>query len=103
MARGAVPQRLLGSSSCHCVTSGRLAAKAAADASKRGDAVQCASATRKCSTVLDVNNFLRKSMNTDSPVRDRRMSRPSNEHTPIRVKAAGRCHTGAGSNKYTDL
>lgn len=32
--RGAVPQRLLGSSPCHCVTSGKLAIKKTADATK---------------------------------------------------------------------
>lgn len=51
LARGAVPQRLPGSSSCLCVTSGRLAGEAAADASKGQHCTQTASATRKCSTV----------------------------------------------------
>lgn len=34
LGRGAVPQRLIGSSPCHCVTSSRLAIKTAADATK---------------------------------------------------------------------
>ncbi len=41
LGRGAVPQRLIGSSPCHCVTSSELAIKTAADATK-GYAVQCA-------------------------------------------------------------
>lgn len=36
LGRGAVPQRLLGSSPCHCVTSSKLAIRTAADATKRG-------------------------------------------------------------------
>lgn len=50
LGRGAVPQRLLGSSPCHCVTSRTLAIKTAADATK-GYAVY-ASKIRKCFTTL---------------------------------------------------
>lgn len=48
LARGAVPQRLPGSSSCLCVTSGRLTGEAAADASNTVH--KSAFATRKCCT-----------------------------------------------------
>lgn len=34
LGRGAVPQRLLGSSPCHCVTSSKLAIKTAANTTK---------------------------------------------------------------------
>lgn len=50
VGRGAVPQRLLGSSPCHCVTSSKAShqnIKAAADATK-GYAVQFATKIRKC-------------------------------------------------------
>lgn len=51
LGRGAVPQRLLGSSPCHCVTSSKLAIKTAADATK-GLAVQCTSPTKHSPTPL---------------------------------------------------
>lgn len=42
LGRGAVPQRLPGSSPCHCVTSSKLAIKTSADATKEVRRTVCA-------------------------------------------------------------
>lgn len=81
MARGAVPQRLPGSSSCLCVTSGRLAGEAAADASNtvhRVDSQQGSAAQHHY--LAYANNFPRKSIDVDS--RTSVLERlPSNKYT----------------------
>lgn len=81
LARGAVPQRLPGSSYCLCVTSGRLAGEAVADASNTVHRVrsQQGSAARH-HYLAHANNFPRKSTDVDSRT-SAFETRPSNKYT----------------------
>lgn len=87
LGRGAVPQRLPGSSSCHCVTSSKLAIKSSADPTR--DGLLCGVHIIKHS----IKKFHCLLSHKQSKMNDKRFAAI---RKPIRLWGigAGRCHTG---------